>query len=467
MHTGEKGISDSVHGTIELNEVETRLVSTPAFQRLRAIKQLGLGYMVFPGADYSRFSHSLGACHVTQQLVQALGNAGVEISDDEQVRYRLAGLLHDIGHYPFSHALEDAIADHYASHLIQADTPSPDESPAKASIPESWLDHESVGKAILTTDPEIVKGFAEFGISPESVYRIFTREEPPRFSNLISSDLDADRIDFLLRTAHQTGLPYGRVDLPYLLSQIRVDSSERICLHPKALRTADHFLLGRYFDYQSVAFHKTVAALELVLKDVLRALLESGALDCSKSAIKAKIASGEWLRFDDAEVIRLMRELSSSTADKIIRAKAESILFRRPPKLVYQLESLEPRCEASDSFHSFRRKVLTEKIPVWAEKFGIPEKLWYVWDHSGRPLTSIGSTIPVGEEIDADKAEQSIRILNPEDQSSTPIGNMKNSLMRVLANHSLYSVRVYVVFPPDIEKLRGEIAAFLKSDVEP
>ena len=380
MHTGEKGISDSVHGTIELNKVETRLISTPAFQRLRAIKQLGLGYMVFPGADYSRFSHSLGACHVTQQLVQALSNAGVTIAEDEKVGYRLAGLLHDIGHYPFSHAMEDAIADHYASRLIQTDEPNPGGSPAVSSVPESWLDHESVGKEILTTDPDVLKGLQEFGISPESVYQIFTREKPPRFSNLISSDLDADRIDFLLRTAHHTGLPYGQVDLPYILSQIRVDSEERICIHPKALRTADHFLLGRYFDYQSVAYHKTVAALELVLKDVLRALLENGSLDCSKSAIKAKIDSGEWLRFDDAEIIRLMRELAGSTKDDIIRAKAESILFRRPPKMVYQLESLELRGDDSDSVHALRRKFVGERIPQWAEKFAIDEKLWYVWD---------------------------------------------------------------------------------------
>ena len=101
-------ITDPVHGTIELNEVESAIISSSTYQRLRHVKQLGLAYLVFPGADYSRFSHSIGACHVTGEILKALISncSDINFTADEVVIYRLAGLLHDVGHYPFSHTME-------------------------------------------------------------------------------------------------------------------------------------------------------------------------------------------------------------------------------------------------------------------------------------------------------------------------------------------------------------------------
>lgn len=110
-------------------------------------------------------------------------------------------------------------------------------------------EHESVGKEIVEQDPEIRSRLEAAGISPQRVYRIFTRESTEIFTNLVSSDLDADRIDYLLRTAHHTGLPYGSVDLDYLLSQMQLDEQDVLCIKPHAVRAADHFLLSRVFSY--------------------------------------------------------------------------------------------------------------------------------------------------------------------------------------------------------------------------
>src|SRR5713101_5180121 len=115
-----KRVADPVHGTIGLSELEAAVINTGAFQRLRNVKQLGLAPLVFPGADYSRFSHCLGACHVTGSILEALRSSGSADSlTDERIQiYRLSALLHDVGHYPFSHAMEEAVKDYYSSLLL-------------------------------------------------------------------------------------------------------------------------------------------------------------------------------------------------------------------------------------------------------------------------------------------------------------------------------------------------------------
>jgi HD superfamily phosphohydrolase len=320
---GVKRIADPVHGSIGLSALEIEIINTSAFQRLRNIKHLGLAHLVFPGADFSRFAHSLGVCHVTGMILSSLRNhAKGKLKDENIQTYRLAGLLHDIGHYPFSHAMEDAVENYYKGQLLSTGT-------------IEYLNHEEVSKEILLHDKEIKEILDRYGIDPRSIYSIFNREPVTRkgktaeFANLVSSDLDADRIDYMLRTAHNSGLPYGQVDLTYLLSQLRVDKDNRICLTSKAMRTAEHFLLCRYFDYQQVAFHKTVAGLEWVLKDLLAKLLETGIIACDSKWVNGAIQAGEWNTFDDAMVTNKIRELNATTDSKVVKIMCASVLKRK------------------------------------------------------------------------------------------------------------------------------------------
>lgn len=149
MSSACKAVADPVHGTIQLTPLETKIISTRAFQRLRQVKQLGLANMVFPGADYSRFSHCLGVCHVTGRILDALNTKrpGI-ISPAEQDRYRLAGLLHDVGHYPFSHATEDALKDHFSAKLLEPASGASDPIPSAGAGGDKYINHEKVG--ILT-----------------------------------------------------------------------------------------------------------------------------------------------------------------------------------------------------------------------------------------------------------------------------------------------------------------------------
>src|SRR5580693_4756295 len=126
-------ISDPVHNAIGLSDVEAAIIASRAFQRLRNVKQLGLASLVFPGADYSRLSHCVGVCHVTGRILSALAaNTDLKLDDDKIQAYRMAGLLHDIGHYPFSHAMEDALQNYSTKPLLK-----------NGGVPIKTLNHES------------------------------------------------------------------------------------------------------------------------------------------------------------------------------------------------------------------------------------------------------------------------------------------------------------------------------------
>ena len=458
-------ITDPVHGTIELSQLEIDLVSTGAFQRLRNVKQLGLAHLVFPGADYSRLSHSIGVNHVTGKILDALkSNTGAHIKDDEYELYRLAGLLHDVGHYPYSHTFEDAVSTYYQDRFQTDLGTHADESSQVEIGPHlsethdqtlTSLDHEDVGRTLLKRDPEITAVLASYGIDPSDIDRIFSRQpsddgQIPRFANLISSDLDADRIDYLSRTAQHTGLPYGLVDIEYLLSQMRLDQKERICLDPSALRTAEHFLLGRYFDYQQVNFHKTVASLEWALQGVINALLSSGAIDCSPKAIERKIERGEWPHFDDYEIWRLVRELENDPPSEVVRAKTRAITRRVPPKLIGSIEFFGNRSRLSE--YNLYMQFLNRTCDDLATELGIDRELWYVWGSKKMSLTKLGTSLPASltdseREDYEDALEQSVFI--KEGDESKPISAIPRSLMSVLSENVLFSTRIYVILEKD------------------
>ena len=472
-----KRIADPVHGTIGLSDLEARVISTRAFQRLRSVKQLGLAHYVFPGADYSRFSHSVGVCHVTGRVLEALRDWGVPDLDSETIQlYRLAALLHDVGHYPFSHAMEDAIADHFSRQFFESTT-VPNISVETASTVKAgkalptYYQHEDLGKQILLHDQELNQTLTRAGYAPETVFGIFTREKPMQFTNLVSSDLDADRIDYLLRTAHHTGLPYGSVDIDYLLSQMRIDNKSRICLTEKALKTADHFLLCRYFDYQQVAFHKTVAGLEGVLKDVLAAMIKTSYIKGSANDVLLSVEEGRWAEFDDIFVSQKMRDFAKDAEQpETDRTKARAILTRTAPKLLVDYEAIRLREKHElKSFRSYKQAV-KEKKQQWASEFDVDPDLWYIWSKSGLALTKVGShvsqsTYYEGTEDDRDKYEQEIRVLDAAGVTSESIVEIPHSLMSVLSNQALYSLRVYVLLPPEKMQLRTSITAKIKADL--
>jgi HD superfamily phosphohydrolase len=421
-----KRIADPVHGTIPLLGAEIELLDSPAFQRLRNVKQLGLAAYVFPGADFSRLSHSLGVCHVAGRIVDSLG----DLPDKEQVRAscRIAALLHDIGHYPFSHTME---------HALEKKFKKPVAVPAASKEPVAQgsgaLDHEAMAAILIDSDQSIAEILKRNEVDPARVARLI-RGKGEFLGSVLKSDLDADRIDYLMRTALHTGLPFGNIDLGYLLTQVRLDDVNQLCFRSRAINSIDHSLLARYFDRVQVAFHKSVAGLERLMQDVLIELLNSDtSLKWAADDMEKRVQDGTWAQFDDAYIIRVLRETLDTTKDKLLSQQIRAILDRRPLKLVAWYEYLGERSE-KERFED-QKSLVESKLASWRAESELP--YWTLWEQPGFALTTPASTVPLPlgtEKLAAEELEQSVHILEAGKNRALPIVKVESSLMKVLSN---------------------------------
>lgn len=458
-----KQIHDPIHNTVGLSKAEIEIIDSRAFQRLRNVKQLGLASYVFPGADYTRFSHCIGVCHLTGKMYDAYrkvkpADESTDIKKEKQ-KYRLAGLLHDIGHYALSHSMEEAI-DLYIDTVEKNETSSlikikenSDNVVDEVSAPIKPLNHESVGRVILLNDDEIKNILSNYGYSPEDIYNLFSRngETTNNVANLISSDLDADRLDYLLRSAHYVGLPYGSSDLEYILRQITVDRDGQICTHSKALRTVDHFLLCRYFDYSQVIFHKTVAGFEQVLKKVIVYLIENKKLIYSPDHVIKSIKTGEWYEYDDAHIMKHIKDAyNDDSVPSDIKLMMKSIIERKPPKEVVKIEYIDDLDE--DKYNTFLSEVdiLESLVEVVSREFDISPNNICVWNNNRLKITKAAKTVNISKSLsmsasDSDNINQSVRIHERLTNSSTPIMERKDSLMSILSEKCLYSARMFIM----------------------
>jgi len=403
----------------------------------------------------------LGACHIAAEILDRLDRKlqlqfwGTSEKIKNMRLLRIAALLHDVGHYPFSHTMEHAIEQYYYEAWTHGGN-------SDISTFKKPLDHELVGKRIIEHDPEISTLLNNEGIDAKELSAIFRKEEgrEAKLTNLVSADLDVDRLDYLQRTAHHTSLPYGNVDTRYLLSQVRIDNEFRMAISSKALRTAEHLLLGRYFDYMQVSFHKTVAAIEWLLSDVIHGLLAENLTKCSQQDVISLIESGEWSQFDDTQLLNTIRIYEQSTADPIGKHKAHCLLNRKIPCLIAELEIVENR-GYEDQFDDFKSTV-EKRVAHWANEAGIDIKYWHVW-HKKRSLTGVGSNTKDDPEFE-EKAEKAVRIMDSESQVSFPITDYRPSLMRILGNYELFALRVYVLID-ELDDLKRQIRKELKRKI--
>ena len=231
-------IVDPVHGNIHLSDLELSIIDTGVFQRLRRIKQLGMAQVTYPNATHTRFSHSLGVLAIMTRLLQAPGARRLGFSNQIKENLRLAALLHDVGHYPYSHLMEKAMDEVLTEEKLKPG--------ARAPLAGSYPSHVTVGMAIVNQHPELRNILRDEKRADLIAKLIGSRIRPgDQLSNLIHSTLDLDRLDYLQRDAQATGVPYGLIDLNYLLRNIRVSPSGQVGLNEKAMPAAEHFLFAR------------------------------------------------------------------------------------------------------------------------------------------------------------------------------------------------------------------------------
>jgi len=274
----EKYIRDPIHGYIGVTEAEKRVVDSWPVQRLRGIKQLSIASIVYPGGDHSRFSHALGAMHVAGLIADILKKS-VEISDDEWQLLRLAGLLHDIGHGPFSHSFEEVMVKH------------------------KGLNHEQMGKDVVKKS-EIADALKEIGFKPDDIIDLtFGKEtkEKRYLHQVTASQVDADKLDFLVRDAYCTGVEYGRIDTSRLIQAMSVCGGD-MAIDLKALYALESFMIARYQMFLAVYYHRAVRAAEILLNK---------AMDYAHELIGLTTFDDidGFLRMDDAYVTTKLREL--------------------------------------------------------------------------------------------------------------------------------------------------------------
>ncbi len=233
-------ITDPVHKYIRFSQVEKQLIDSPAFQRLRRIRQLAGAHLVYPSAQHSRFEHSLGAMHIAGLAGETLLGKGV-IDDTEVVQdLRLAALLHDIGHGPFSHLFEEVLEYHCNT------------------------SHEELGKKIIMQS-EIADILGRYGYSAHQICRLSFGQSKVNFMNeIISGGLSADIMDYLPRDGLFTGAEYAKLDYHRLVSSLEV-SRNRLAINRSALNSLESMLISRYEMFKAVYFHKTVRSAEVML----------------------------------------------------------------------------------------------------------------------------------------------------------------------------------------------------------
>ncbi|GAB7387452.1 hypothetical protein BSNK01_12880 [Bacillaceae bacterium] len=241
-------IRDPLYGFITLSVDEKKIISTEPFQRLRRVRQLGTSYLVYPSAEHNRFSHSLGVMEVATRVFNEIIKRDryvLQWSEEEIKRnrqlLRLAALLHDIGHAPFSHVSDDLFADEIGSH------------------------EEMAARLILNSDitPIISRMGKEFGFTPREVAGLITGKFKPEYKllfQIFSSELDADKMDYLLRDSHFAGVQYGRYDFHRVIQNLTVHSQGGIwelAVDIGGLHAVEALVLARYFMFTQVYLHKT------------------------------------------------------------------------------------------------------------------------------------------------------------------------------------------------------------------
>ena len=359
MANKRKIINDPVFGFLSIpNDLIYDVLQHPYVQRLNRIRQLGLSYLVYPGATHSRFGHSLGAMHLMQEAIRSLRLKDVEITEQEETAAMIAILLHDIGHGPFSHVLEHTIVD--------------------------GVTHEDISLLMMLRINEDLNGQLDTAIA------IFKNEYPKHFLHqLISSQLDVDRMDYLCRDSFFTGVQEGRVASERLLKMLDV-RDDKLVVQIKGIYSVEKFLVARRLMYWQVYLHKTsVAAEQHLIKILSRAKeiaresresrVESGELFCSPALryflyqnvtfdmfSPTSEALEQYALLDDNDVLSAIKAWISSE-DKVLSALSKSFINRQ----LFRGELLDaPLTEA-------QKKELNQ---TYAKALGVTEEeAQYMW----------------------------------------------------------------------------------------
>ncbi|MEM4293203.1 MAG: HD domain-containing protein [Thermoplasmata archaeon] len=341
-----KIIHDSVHRSIKLDGVRKELLELPELQRLANIKQLGLAYLVFPGANHTRLEHSIGTSYVAQRIAEAL-----KLPEDEIELVSVAAMLHDVGHGPFSHTLEGVL---YRTKGVE-----------HMDITKGIItgEYDVIGeekRKILEEERKLPDVLERYGLEPEKVADLvketrhlfnwellsYAREKSKYLNQIIHGPFDADQVDYLIRDAYYTGVAHGTIDFDRLLNTVTLENGE-LCFHRKGVTAIEGMLVARALMYSSVYFHKTVRIAETMLARAVESLDE----------IEENIQN-----FVDAELMEYLMRKNERTRKTMVAIRYRKLFKRVYAKNAMELEDAEREALYEISKDWRKRKEAEERI---------------------------------------------------------------------------------------------------------
>ena len=357
----ERIYRDSVHNIIRLKtdsesgRLLVRLIDTREFQRLRRVRQLGLAHFAYQAAEHSRFTHSLGALHLATRVLAKLDLTN-KISGEARIAVQCAALLHDVGHGAFSHVLESILDFHHENFTIEA---------------------------VLSDETEIGQLLKHFSNElPENIADIIRGTfRPMALAQLVSSQLDVDRMDYLLRDSLMTGAKYGIYDLEWIIKSLEIDeANDRLYVSARGIYAVEDYLQARYYMFRQVYFHRTLRSAESVLRSLFKRALkifQDGKFVwfAEKTAFEKflkgeKISLKEHLELDDSDIMFHIKQWQNSE-DKILSDLSKRFLHR---KLFKAFDLDMPEAE---------RKLFMEKARKIVESAGFDTEYYFIEDEAG------------------------------------------------------------------------------------
>ena len=396
-------ITDPIHDFIRLNKTEHEIIDTPVFQRLRRIKQLSGAHLTYPGAQHTRFEHSLGVLHIASMAASSLNSKGL-MSTDNIENIRLAALLHDIGHGPFSHLFEE---------VLQRKKQS----------------HEEIGKQIILKS-EIGDIISKSGYDKKLIHNLAVGQSRMQYLNeIVSGALSADMMDYLLRDGYFTGAEHAKIDHHRLTHSLDVYKN-KLALDSSALVNFETMMISRFQMFKAVYFHKTVRAGEVML-------LEAMSLAGNELGLSS-LKMDEYVKLTDEVILEKLMSLPETSSDlKAARKIATDYQDRKLFKCVF---------ERSLSGKSLSKKRLDEIKQKIAKKSKINPNQIFI-------DTSTTSSIP----LTPSKKESKSIILTRKDGKNTIAKEIPISQIPLVYSMSKV-MNILRVYTPALHRKKVEIA---------
>ena len=377
-----KIINDPVYGFITIDdELIHKIISHPYYQRLRRIHQMAMAHLVYPGAVHSRLHHSLGAYHLMRSALQELISKGVDITLEEQQAAKIAILLHDIGHGPFSHALENILAEH--------------------------LHHEELSLLLIKELNNEFEGKLQMAID------IFTNVYPKKFLHqLISGQLDVDRMDYLTRDSFFTGVNEGVIGYDRIIKMLTVHNGE-LMVEEKGIYSIEKFLVARRLMYWQVYLHKTVLSAEQMLKRIIKRAKHIGAI-CSEplnTFINQPIANvtlEQFCSIDDFDVMMAIKGWCKHE-DKVLATLCSGIIDRNLLKVKYFSEPIAAELLQEKINETKQRLSLSDEDVQWLVYTGEASSSTYNFENEHIHILFKDGTVKDITEVDNALISENLR----------------------------------------------------------